>query len=379
MVNNWGVWLGRAPSLGKGRGFADRLAIFPAFSLQESAAERGAVVLFLRPSGFALERSFIGLCSRLELPRVNRRPVPSVFVLGGLFFHSAELQVLKSHPIRVFLEISPREMAMALSCAASSRSADSTSRYENAGPIGMLELPHSMFAEIALNCPSGTDHLLTSWEMPQDEWHWHHLTASLVQHPPPALLSASQEALHRRAFEWFTHWGNWGLNSEMKGCLKVSRSASVCGTGDQQQGKPREQLNENTAFLDGSTIYGLKVRDGRTGFLKISSFNRMMFQPFDPSSCGAATKRGTCAAATFVTGDTRVNMFIGLSSLYTIFVREHNRIARELQSLNRAWSGDRLFQETRKIVGAEIQAVSYNEFVPLMLGQSAERLIGPYN
>ncbi|KAL3080103.1 hypothetical protein niasHS_013775 [Heterodera schachtii] len=159
-----------------------------------------------------------------------------------------------------------------------------------------------------------------------------------------------------------------------KGCLKVSRSASVCGTGDQQQGKPREQLNENTAFVDGSTIYGsnakdfLKVRDGRTGFLKMSSFNRMMFLPFDPSSCGAATNRGTCAAATFVTGDTRVNMFIGLSSLYTIFVREHNRIARELQSLNRAWSGDRLFQ-----------AVLYNEFVPLMLGQSAERLIGPYN
>ncbi|KAL3080108.1 hypothetical protein niasHS_013780 [Heterodera schachtii] len=169
------------------------------------------------------------------------------------------------------------------------------------------------------------------------------------------------------------------------GCLKVSRSASVCGTGDQQQGKPREQLNENTAFVDGSTIYGsnakdlLKVRDGRTGFLKMSSFNGMMLLPFDASSCGAATNRGTCAAATFVTGDTRVNTFIGLSSLYTIFVREHNRIARELQSLNRAWSGDRLFQETRKIVGAEIQAVLYNEFIPLMLGPSAERLIGPYN
>ncbi|KAL3124330.1 hypothetical protein niasHT_008562 [Heterodera trifolii] len=169
------------------------------------------------------------------------------------------------------------------------------------------------------------------------------------------------------------------------GCLKVSRSASVCGTGDQQQGKPREQLNENTAFVDGSTIYGsnakdvLKVRDGRTGFLKMSSFNGMMVLPFDASSCGAGTNHGTCAAATFVTGDTRVNIFIGLSSLYTIFVREHNRIARELQSLNRAWSGDRLFQETRKIVGAEMQAILYNEFVPLMLGPSAERLIGPYN
>uniref|UniRef100_A0A183CFQ7 peroxidase n=1 Tax=Globodera pallida TaxID=36090 RepID=A0A183CFQ7_GLOPA len=166
-----------------------------------------------------------------------------------------------------------------------------------------------------------------------------------------------------------------------KGCLTIPRSAAVCGTG--VQGMPREQLNENTAFVDGSTIYGsnykdlLKVRDGRSGLLKMSRFNNMMVLPFDSSRCGATI--GTCAAASFVTGDSRSNMFIGLSSLYIIFAREHNRIARVLQKLNPAWSGDRLFQETRKIVGAEIQAVLYNEFVPLVLGSSAERLLGPYN
>uniref|UniRef100_A0A914H5Y6 peroxidase n=1 Tax=Globodera rostochiensis TaxID=31243 RepID=A0A914H5Y6_GLORO len=166
-----------------------------------------------------------------------------------------------------------------------------------------------------------------------------------------------------------------------KGCLTVPRSSAICGTG--VHGTPREQLNENTAFVDGSPIYGsnyrdlLKLRDGRSGLLKMSRFNNMMLLPFDSSRCG--TTIDTCTVKSFVSGDSRSNTFIGLSSFYILFVREHNRIARVLQKLNPAWSGDRLFQESRKIVGAEIQAVLYNEFMPLMLGPSAERLLGPYN
>jgi len=41
--------------------------------------------------------------------------------------------------------------------------------------------------------------------------------------------------------------------------LKISRAVPVCGTGNPS--RPREQLNENTAFVDGSQIYGSSSRD----------------------------------------------------------------------------------------------------------------------
>lgn len=54
-------------------------------------------------------------------------------------------------------------------------------------------------------------------------------------------------------------------------------------------------------------------------------------------------------------GDSRANEMLELACMHTLFVREHNRLARGLKRLNPHWNGEKLYQEARKIVGAMIQ------------------------
>lgn len=123
-------------------------------------------------------------------------------------------------------------------------------------------------------------------------------------------------------------------------CLSFTRSSPVCGSN------PRIRLNENTAYIDGSHVYGSNVpdstrlRDGFSGFMRTTFFNNKVFMPFNQAQCQGP---GNCIA-NFDAGDNRVAIFVGLAALHTVFLREHNRIAQQLQQRNQHWSGDRVFQ-----------------------------------
>ena len=60
-----------------------------------------------------------------------------------------------------------------------------------------------------------------------------------------------------------------------------------------------------------------------------------------------------------VVGDFRANVDPPLTSLHTLFLREHNRVAYRLGKINPHWSDEDIFQETRKILMAEMQQITY--------------------
>ena len=63
----------------------------------------------------------------------------------------------------------------------------------------------------------------------------------------------------------------------------------------------------------------------------------------------------------------------GLMSFQTLLVREHNRIARRLKELRPCFTGEEIYQIARKIVGAELQHITYSEYLPHLLNLDTVR------
>ena len=70
-------------------------------------------------------------------------------------------------------------------------------------------------------------------------------------------------------------------------------------------------------------------------------------------------------------GDLRVNEQHNLLAMHTVWMREHNRVAKELKSQHSNWNDQKLYQEARRIVIGEYQHVLYNEWLPLIIGHDA--------
>ncbi|VDP42172.1 unnamed protein product [Soboliphyme baturini] len=160
-------------------------------------------------------------------------------------------------------------------------------------------------------------------------------------------------------------------------CLFFTRSSPLCGTGITQA---RMQVNENTAFIDGSAIYSSSLQDSArlrepgSGRMRFTFFNNHIMPPFNPQTCANPQN----CNANFDVGDNRASIFNALVGMHALMIREHNRIATALGQLNPRWSPDRIFQETRKIIGAEIQVITSKEWLPKIIGNSYDTIYGRY-
>jgi hypothetical protein len=148
------------------------------------------------------------------------------------------------------------------------------------------------------------------------------------------------------------------------------------GTGPEN---PRQHPNIITAFLDGSGVYGsseeraLWLRTMEGGKLKTSQGNMPPFNtmsgefdaPLDPRAPVMDNPVGL-SDKFFVAGDVRANENPLLLSIHTIFLREHNRLCDELAAAHPDWTDEQLYQHARKMVGGMIQAIAFNEWLPVM-------------
>lgn len=132
-----------------------------------------------------------------------------------------------------------------------------------------------------------------------------------------------------------------------------------------------------TSFVDASQIYGNSApqadsqrtfRGGRIQNHRLDNQN-----PPDPPAGDICTD-GAITARCFRPGDGRASEQPALTSFHIIWVRKHNQLANLLERANPHWSDEKIYQETRRIVAATMQHITYREFLPIVLGQEVMTL-----
>ncbi len=171
------------------------------------------------------------------------------------------------------------------------------------------------------------------------------------------------------------------------GRIPFNRSVFDPTTGE-SVGTPREQTNVLSSYIDASNVYGsnilrasaLRAFDG-TGRLKTSKGPTGEFLPYNIAGLPNAELPGTVSSSLFIAGDIRANEHAILTSLHTLFMREHNRLCIDIIAHDPGLLGDdeTIYQQARKIVGGLMQAVTYNEFLPALLGSSALKPYAGYD
>lgn len=160
-------------------------------------------------------------------------------------------------------------------------------------------------------------------------------------------------------------------------CMNFVRSISAlrynCRLG------PRDSLNEVSGLLDATTVYSNSeetmeaLRSFKGGQLKVlpvfEEFNMKELLPLKLEKPDEGCIRPSEDVYCFLAGDGRVNEQTVLAMIHTLLVREHNRIATELSQVNPHWNDETLFHETRHIISAVLQHITYNEFLPMVLGK----------
>jgi len=161
------------------------------------------------------------------------------------------------------------------------------------------------------------------------------------------------------------------FDPNFEGGKVIPLNRSIYTEGSKKK-NPRQQLNLITAFIDGSNVYGSD--EGRAAALrtfeggKLKTTNGGKYLPFNTDGLDNA---GGTDPKLYLAGDIRANEQIALTAMHSLFVREHNRLCEAIADQHPLLSDKEIYQQARKIVGAQMQRITFSEFLPVLLGPDA--------
>jgi hypothetical protein len=145
---------------------------------------------------------------------------------------------------------------------------------------------------------------------------------------------------------------------------------------------PRQQTTQVSGFIDASMVYGSDearakaLRTFQGGLLKTSAGD---LPPLNTDGLENDNSGPFPDEEMFLAGDVRANENLELTAIHALFIREHNQLAKAIATANPSLSDEQIYQRARKLVAAEIQVITYREFLPALLGPKAVRPYRAYN
>ncbi|KAL0979365.1 hypothetical protein UPYG_G00184150 [Umbra pygmaea] len=169
----------------------------------------------------------------------------------------------------------------------------------------------------------------------------------------------------------------------VKECIPFIRSAPACSYVFGES-NVRQQMNSLTSFIDAGQVYGSEEVQARNlrdltndkGLLRVNTQYTDNGRDLLPFFTGAnlctirqhLANNSNVEVPCFLTGDLSSNENIDLTTMHTLMLQEHNRLARALAQHNPDWNGDTIYQETRKIIGAYFQVFTFRDYLGYIVG-----------
>lgn len=228
--------------------------------------------------------------------------------------------------------------------------------------------------EVFVPRTNGTDRIVNSRGLSDYVWQWGQFLTHDLDLTPNAAANGVQNIQVPQGDPYFDPLGTGSS------VIPFTRSDFIIDPTT----KVREQVNRVTSYVDASNVYGsdatraTALRTFQGGRLVTSDNN---LPGFNTQGLPNDNQNPTLAASSlFLAGDVRANEQVGLTALHTVFLREHNRLAGLIETeyadtlpSDPAARDEEIYQRARQLVGAEMQVITYNEFLPAIMGDAAPK------